>query len=115
MEALNGSNDLPYVLTCLLLLDLTTLLKKLIKLTPGAELKHQINVSIILIVIVNLQNVWVIQLVLNLYFQPNLVDKILLHNFLFGDNLDGIDVFSLFVADLVNFAKAADADVLAEE
>ena len=61
--------------------------------------------------IIKLYNVVMVQVVHDLDFKFNLLNKIVFYDFCFIYDFYGIDIFGCFVAYLVYFAKAAYTDV----
>lgn len=61
--------------------------------------------------VVKFDDIRMIKLVHNFDLELDLLNKVMLHNFLFADNLDCIRVLAHFVAHFIHFAKATYTDV----
>ena len=82
-----------------------------VDLAFGTELKNQIEVVVVLVMVVQLENVIMIKLIHNLYFKFDLLNQVMLENLFLVDNLDGKHVFGDFMSYFVYFSKATYTDI----
>ncbi len=80
-------------------------------MTSSTVLKNEVKVIIILVMIVEFDNVFMIEVVHDLNLELDLLNQIMLDDLCLVDDLDGKNVFGHFVPHFVNFAEAADANV----
>ena len=87
------------------------LFEKGVDLALGAVLQDKIEVVVVFVVVVKLQDMVVIKLVHDLDFKLDLLNQVMLYDFLLVNDLDGEHVFRDLVAHLVNLPEATNTDV----
>ena len=93
MEIQTSTDHLSQVLSSQSLVQLDLSLEHGIELSLRTVLQNEIEVFVILIMVVQLHNVFVIQIVHNLHLQLNLLHQVVLNDLRLVDHLDSEDIF----------------------
>lgn len=112
MQVLASGDDFSQVLCSYTLTESSFPLDKRVDLALRSILQDKIERVIILIVVVQLDDIRMVEFVHYLDFELYLFYEVMLDDLRFVDDLYCVNVLTHFVAHFVDFAEAADTDVV---